>query len=69
MMHMGNSPDMDYKDGQDKKQSEFLCEYSFDWSLVDKIGVNTQATFTKVQDILKRRGNIPTLELKKEWYY
>ena len=54
---------------REKKQSEFLCEYSFDWILVDRIGVNSQEILQKVQHILSSTKHKPQLELKKEWYY
>lgn len=52
----------------DKKQAEFLCEYSFPWDLVERIGVNTNGVYQQVQNILGS-NNKPQLEIINSWYY
>ncbi len=54
---------------QDKKQSEFLCEYSFDWGMIERVGANSHEVLRKVQEIIKNSKHKPKIELKKEWYY
>lgn len=54
---------------QDTKQAEFLCEHSFPWDLVEKIGVNAQGTYSNVQNILNSTIYKPKLEIIKSWYY
>lgn len=54
---------------RDKKQAEFLCEQNFDWSLVEKIGVNSLQVYQQVQAILNSASHKPIVEIKQEWYY
>jgi hypothetical protein len=54
---------------QDAKQAEFLCEYSFPWELIERIGVNTTATYQQVQNILNNSNHKPKLEIINSWYY
>jgi len=54
---------------REEKQAEFLCEHSFSWELIQRIGVNTQAAFQQVKDIIKNLNHKPIVELKNEWYY
>jgi hypothetical protein len=54
---------------QDTKQAEFLCEDSFPWELVDRIGVNTMGTYEQVQTLLQSSNVKPKLEIIKSWYY
>jgi len=54
---------------QDTKQAEFLCEHSFPWELVERIGVNTMETYKKVQKILSTTTYKPKLEIINSWYY
>jgi len=54
---------------RDKKQAEFLCEYSFPWELIDVIGVKSQRVSDKVKDIIKHCIHKPSVEIREEWYY
>ncbi|MBE0492609.1 MAG: DUF4433 domain-containing protein [Sulfurospirillum sp.] len=54
---------------RDKKQAEFLCEKNFDWSLVEKIGVNSLQVYQQVQAILNSASHKPIVEIKQGWYY
>ena len=51
------------------KQAEFLVETSFPWSLVERIGVRTNATHHQVANALTSSAHKPQLEIKTEWYY
>ena len=54
---------------RDKKQAEFLCEESFSWELVERIGVSNETTFQQVQSIIQNLKHKPQLEIKMNWYY
>jgi len=54
---------------RDRKQAEFLCEYSFPWELIEVIGVKSQSTFEKVKDIIEACSYKPAVEIKRDWYY
>ncbi len=54
---------------QDTKQAEFLCEHSFPWALVERIGVNTMSTYQKVQTVLQSSTIKPEVKIMKNWYY
>lgn len=54
---------------RDKKQAEFLCEESFSWELVERIGVSNETTYQQVQSIIQNLKHKPQLEIKKDWYY
>jgi hypothetical protein len=51
------------------KQAEFLLEYCFPWSLVDRIGVNSTTIYRKVVEALSVSGHRPQIEIKRDWYY
>ncbi len=51
------------------KQAEFLVETSFPWSLVERIGVRTNATYYQVVHALTDSAHKPQFEIKTEWYY
>lgn len=51
------------------KQAEYLVETSFPWSLVERIGVRTNATYHQVVHALAASAHKPRLEIKTEWYY
>lgn len=53
----------------EEKQAEFLCEQSFAWELVEKIGVLNQTTYQQVQSIIQNLQCKPQLEIKEDWYY
>jgi len=54
---------------QDTKQSEFLCEDSFPWELVERIGVNNMTVYQHVLNILNNSTHKPKLEIINSWYY
>lgn len=54
---------------RDKKQAEFLCEHSFDWSLIERIGVFNQTAYQQVLNIIHNANHKPLVEVKRDWYY
>lgn len=54
---------------QDKKQSEFLCEHSFPWELVEHIGVCSETVSHQVKGIINNSGHKPEISIKRNWYY
>lgn len=61
----------DWRDSQirEAKQSEFLCEDSFAWRLVERIGVINMAIYNQVREILTNSIHKPIVEIKRDWYY
>lgn len=59
----------DWRQCKDGKQAEFLLEMSFPWHLVERIGVQSRATYTSVVNALPPRGHRPPVEIRPEWYY
>jgi hypothetical protein len=51
------------------KQAEFLIEYSFPWTLVERIGVLNLSVGAMVYRSMDAGGHRPRVELKPEWYY
>lgn len=54
---------------KEEKQAEFLIEHGFPWGLVERIGVQTNATATQVAHALPLNGHRPTVQLLPNWYY
>lgn len=54
---------------REEKQAEFLCEHSFAWQLIERIGINSMSVYQQVQSILNSSAHRPIVELKNEWYY
>ena len=54
---------------RDKKQAEFLCEHSFEWSLIHRIGVSNQTVYQQVLNIINSSYHKPYVEVKNDWYY
>lgn len=54
---------------KDGKQAEFLLELSFPWHLVERIGVQSRATYTAAVNALPAHGHRPPVEIRPEWYY
>jgi hypothetical protein len=50
-----------------RRQAEFLVHQFFPWNLVKNIVVYDAANSNVVSDILK--GQLPTVEIKRNWYY
>lgn len=51
------------------KQAEFLCESSFPWELIQRVGVATTRYYQSVMDALAASAHNPSVEIKGEWYY
>lgn len=62
----GQGVDHSVKEG---KQAEFLLEESFPWALVERIGVQSLATYHKVTKLLSENSHRPKLEILSQWYY
>lgn len=60
---------LDWRRCKDGKQAEFLMERSFPWHLVERIGVLSQAMYTRVLNSLPEGGHRPLVEIRPEWYY
>ncbi len=51
------------------KQAEFLIEEHFPWSLVERIGVRSQAIYQQVTGLLTGKQYRPSVAILPEWYY
>ncbi len=51
------------------KQAEFLVEESFAWTLVERIGVQSQGMYQQVSNLLTGKAHHPKLEILRKWYY
>ena len=51
------------------KQAEFLMERSYPWSLIERIGVNSEAVRRQVISALSSSRHLPRVDIQKEWYY
>lgn len=51
------------------KQAEFLLELSFPWHLVERIGVQSLATYKTAVNALPAYVHSPPVEIRPEWYY
>ena len=54
---------------KEHKQSEFLVESCFPWSLIDDVGVMTEALKRQVASILPADEPRPNVGVKRSWYY
>jgi hypothetical protein len=54
---------------KDGKQAEFLVERQFPWTLVDRIGVCSQAAVERIAAGLAGAEHRPRVEIRPEWYY
>ncbi len=59
----------DWRQCKEGKQAEFLLEYNFPWPLVERIGVQSRASFQKVANALPANGHRPPIEVRADWYY
>ena len=59
----------DWRQCKDGKQAEFLLEQSFPWQLVERIGVQSRATYAAAVNALPAYGHRPPVEIRPEWYY
>ncbi len=56
-------------DRQGPKQAEFLVESSFPWSLVSRIGVQSDEVGNRALRAMYLSSHRPTVEIKPGWYY
>lgn len=56
-------------DTKEGKQAEFLTEEHFPWSMVEGIGVKSQATYQRVTEILANAGQQASVQILPAWYY
>jgi len=59
----------DWRQCKDGKQAEFLPELSFPWHLVERIGVQSRATYSAAVNALPAQGHRPPVEIRPAWYY
>ena len=62
----GRSISSSVKEG---KQAEFLIEECFPWTLVERIGVFSDAVANRVDQTLTRIAHRPAVETRRDWYY
>lgn len=58
-----------WKDCREQKQSEFLLEELFPWTLFEAIGVYSQAQYQQVSAVLTAASHRPSMTIKSNWYY
>lgn len=61
--------EMNWQKCKEGKQAEFLLEQSFPWELVERIGVQSMATYQQVVGALPTKSHRPQVEIHTEWYY
>jgi hypothetical protein len=54
---------------KDGKQAEFLVFESFPWSLVERIGVASQAVLQRIQQVLAAGARRPPANVEPRWYF
>lgn len=54
---------------KEKKMAEFLMHESFPWELVSSIGVHSDAVAAQVNGILAGAVHVPTVAVRRDWYY
>ncbi len=54
---------------QEAKQAEFLVEEQFPWTLIDQIGVSSQAMVNQVTALLQGTAHRPQVRICPDWYY
>lgn len=59
----------EWKNCREQKQAEFLLEGQFPWSLVEAIGVYSQAQIEQVSIALNSTTHRPSLSIRRNWYY
>ena len=59
----------DWRQCKEGKQAEFLLEQSFPWHLVERIGVQSRATYQQVANALPAHGQRPAVDILPDWYY
>ena len=56
-------------DRKDPKQAEFLVEYSFPWTMISRIGVQSPRVANRVLEALRVSEYLPDVQITPEWYY
>jgi hypothetical protein len=51
------------------KQAEFLLEHSFPWTLIERIGVYSNAFVQPVSAAMGDAAHRPIIEIRRDWYY
>lgn len=59
----------DFQDGRRLRQSEFLVHKSFNWSLVEAIGVYNQDMKERVELLTSNLQQPPVVEVRRNWYF
>jgi len=59
----------DFQDGRRLRQSEFLVYKSFNWSLVELIGVYNQDMKEHVEQLISNLQQPPVVEIRRNWYF
>jgi len=54
---------------KESKQSEFLLQHSFPWTLVERIGVSSGAVAQQVANALAAAAHRPVVQILRDWYY
>jgi hypothetical protein len=54
---------------KEKKMAEFLMYESFPWDLVRSIGVHSDAVAVQVNGILAGAARVPSVSVRRDWYY
>ncbi len=60
---------INWKDCREQKQSEFLLEEQFPWSLVEAIGVYSLTQCHQVSASLNASSHRPPVSVNRDWYY
>lgn len=58
-----------WRDVREAKQAEFLVEEAFSWTLVERIGVFSNAQARLVEAAIAGGAHRPRVEVKRDWYY
>ena len=58
-----------WQDNRDGKQAEFLVERSFPWTLIERIGVNSDSIGGRVGQAIREAGHQPSVRLMPEWHH
>ena len=56
-------------DRKERKQAEFLVEFSFPWNLISRIGVHSREVGNRVSEAMRASDHRPPVEIRRGWYY
>jgi hypothetical protein len=59
----------DFPDGKRLRQAEFLVHNSFNWNLVQLIGVYSSAMLTTVASVIDTLEYKPSIKIKQSWFF